>query len=387
MAGDAGVRRDVVVVGAGPAGTSVALQLARRGLSTTIVERARLPRTKVCGEYLSPSTLDALDRLGVLEVVEASAHPLRGLRIGGFGLDPVHMRLPDRGGLAISRERFDSLLADAAVAAGATLVHGTFVDAQRGAGEVGVQYRDGAGDVHQVAAGVLIGADGAWSVVAQRCGMAGGARPRGGRWAVGGHLATPSDGDEVVMYVGAQGYYARNPLGGGMTNAMLVMPRPVLENQADEVVSRLSDGACRFEPALLTRRVSVGPLRYRARSIIEGRVVLTGDAAELLDPFLGQGIAMAIGLSTHAADAAQALTAGAPSRVVAHRYATQRAAAVARVRRTSRAVDALLRTRWLRRRAARGIARRPELADELLAAIAGTMGGGLSPKLLWDLLA
>ncbi len=379
--------RDVVVVGAGPAGASVALQLARRGLSTVIVERARLPRTKVCGEYLSPSTLDALDRLGVLDAVEVSAHPLRSLRIGGFGLDPVHMRLPGRGGLAIARERFDSLLAELAVSAGATLVHGTFVDARRGADDVRVEYRDGAGDVHQIVAHVLIGADGAWSAVAQRCGMAGGARPRGGRWAVGGHLATPSDGDEVMMYVGPEGYYARNPLGNGMTNAMLVMPRPVLEDEADEVVSRLSDGACRFESALLTRRVSVGPLRYRARSITEGRVVLTGDAAELLDPFLGQGIAMAIGLSTYAADAAQALAAGALSRAVADRYSTQRAAAIARVRRTSRAVDALLRTRWLRRRAARGIARRPELADELLAAVVGTMGGGLTPKLLWNLLA
>ena len=73
---------DVVVVGAGPAGTATAILLAERGHDVILLDRARFPRDKVCGEYLSPEGSRILDRLGVLKAVEArGARPLRGMRI------------------------------------------------------------------------------------------------------------------------------------------------------------------------------------------------------------------------------------------------------------------------------------------------------------------
>ena len=51
---------DVIVVGAGPAGSATALRLARAGASVTLVERARFPRRKVCGEYLNAGAVRAL---------------------------------------------------------------------------------------------------------------------------------------------------------------------------------------------------------------------------------------------------------------------------------------------------------------------------------------
>src|SRR5215831_5827086 len=98
------MRCDVLVVGAGPAGASAALCAARDGLDTILLERSRFPRTKVCGEYLSPATLAALDDLGLLDDVRARAHVLTTLRVAGFGLGPVSMRLPGHGGLALARE-------------------------------------------------------------------------------------------------------------------------------------------------------------------------------------------------------------------------------------------------------------------------------------------
>src|SRR5262245_17936519 len=73
---------DAIVVGAGPAGAATAILLAEQGVSVGLLDRARFPRDKICGEYLSPEGSRILDRLGVLSTVETrGAKPLRGMRI------------------------------------------------------------------------------------------------------------------------------------------------------------------------------------------------------------------------------------------------------------------------------------------------------------------
>ena len=73
---------DAVIVGAGPAGAATAILLAEQGLSVVLLDRARFPRDKICGEYLSPEGTRILDRLGILARVAArGARPLRGMRI------------------------------------------------------------------------------------------------------------------------------------------------------------------------------------------------------------------------------------------------------------------------------------------------------------------
>ena len=77
-------RADVVVVGAGPAGAATAILLAEHGLDVVVVDRAALPRPKICGEYLSPEAGRLLDRLGVLKALDtAGAVPVAGMRITG----------------------------------------------------------------------------------------------------------------------------------------------------------------------------------------------------------------------------------------------------------------------------------------------------------------
>jgi 2-polyprenyl-6-methoxyphenol hydroxylase-like FAD-dependent oxidoreductase len=62
---------DVIIVGAGPGGSSAAAFLARRGVSTLVLDRAMFPRDKVCGDGLTPQAIYWLDQLGCVEEVLA----------------------------------------------------------------------------------------------------------------------------------------------------------------------------------------------------------------------------------------------------------------------------------------------------------------------------
>jgi len=379
---------DALIVGGGPAGAAAALQLARRGYLVSILERSRFPRTKVCGEYLSPGACSGLTDLGLMPAVAREAHVLRSIALGGFDVEPVTLRLPANGAASISRSKLDSIMLAAACGAGAQLIGGSFLDASETRTGIEVRYRDRDGREAEIRARVLVGADGAWSAVAQRRGMAR-AQRRGGRWAVGGHLRERGDGDTLEMYVGQDGYYARNPLGDDGVNAMLVLGSPTLGDDAERAALSISAGRRGFGSATLEKRVSVGPLRYAPQAIANRRVLLTGDAAGLLDPFVGQGVAVAIESSATVADAVKTIVDGGSMSSAAARFSAARRAAVLPRSMLAGAVNAIIRNRFLRARAARAIERDRGPAETLLAAVAGAapVRSVLTPRTLAGLLA
>ncbi|MER9139542.1 FAD-dependent monooxygenase [Mesorhizobium sp. M0830] len=121
---------DAIVIGAGPAGTSLALLLARRGWSVAIVEKKMFPRRKVCGEYISASNLALLDRLEVGDAWRANAGP--EIRRVGFFSGATCIEAPMPGakygppvegafGRALGRDMLDHLLLQAARSAGAEI--------------------------------------------------------------------------------------------------------------------------------------------------------------------------------------------------------------------------------------------------------------------------
>ncbi|WP_258609363.1 NAD(P)/FAD-dependent oxidoreductase [Mesorhizobium sp. AR10] len=116
---------DAIVIGAGPAGSSTAIALAQHGWSVAMVEKVVFPRRKVCGEFMSGTSLALLDRLGVGEIWRAEAGP-EVRRVGFFSGDvSAQARMPiARTGLgrALGRDRLDYILLQAAERAGVEIL-------------------------------------------------------------------------------------------------------------------------------------------------------------------------------------------------------------------------------------------------------------------------
>ncbi|ABL80239.1 MULTISPECIES: geranylgeranyl reductase family protein [unclassified Nocardioides] len=154
---------DVLVVGAGPAGSAAAAWAARAGLDVVLADAAVFPRDKTCGDGLTPRAIGELQRLGLEDWLRA--HTVnQGLRAHGFGqtllLPWPGGSLPDWGS-AVARTELDDHLRTAAIKAGAVAVDGVrAVDVRRDGGQVtGVVFRTATGNV-EIGCRRLVVADG-----------------------------------------------------------------------------------------------------------------------------------------------------------------------------------------------------------------------------------
>jgi flavin-dependent dehydrogenase len=336
------LRADVLIVGAGPAGSASAALLARQGFDVVAIDRAAFPRDKPCSEYLSPEAVRVLDRLGVVHDLErAGARPLAGTVVQGplgarlHGLFAEARPRPGRPtGLSVTRKVLDARLVRAARDAGVKVLERTAIEEplyDQGA-VAGAVVRDPEGR-RLIRARLVVGADGLRSVVAQRLGVRRGGHLR--RYAFVAHVeAVRGLEDSAEMHVGSRGYVGLNRIGEDLANVALVVPAALMQAARGrarefffECLDRFPGVRGRVDPRRVSRPVlTTGPFGVWSRRTIADGALLVGDAADFFDPFTGEGICAALrGAELVAEHGAAALQA--PGLVSARRleaYATAR---------------------------------------------------------------
>lgn len=295
---------DALVVGAGPAGLIAALVLARAGARVLLVDRARFPRRKLCGDTLNPGAVALLARLGLARCLDG-ALPLEGMILTGERGERIEARYPPpHRAAALPRADFDAALLAEAVAAGVEFAEGLrvrrpIVELAGPAGwrVAGVEAVSG-GRSLRLRARVTIAADGRRSTLGFALKLLGGpAWPR--RWAFGGYF----EGVDGVAGMGElhvrRGYYLGvAPLPGGVVNACLVTASPPAGRPpAEPLLDALGRDpwlAERFARArLVAPVVALGPLAVDAEAAGVPGLLLAGDAAGFVDPMTGDGVRFA----------------------------------------------------------------------------------------------
>jgi flavin-dependent dehydrogenase len=315
---------EVLIVGAGPAGSVAALVLARAGVRVRLVDRAYFPRPKLCGDTLNPGALALLDRLGMSAGIRTRALPVTGMVVTGPGGARI-VGDYDAGisGAAITRHDLDTVLLDEAVRAGADFEPGVVVRgplmAPDGARLVGVRVAASAQE-HDLRARIVIGADGRHSRLAFNLGLARYAEhPR--RWAFGAYYTgvegTTSHGE---MHIRGDGYIGVAPVPDGLTNVCVVreLGSAVRAHRldVDSLIDRAlaADALLRERCARATRVTPVtvlGPLAVESLGAGCPGLLLAGDAAGFIDPMTGDGLRFAIrGAELAAAAALRELQTG-----------------------------------------------------------------------------
>ena len=296
-------RCDVLVVGAGPAGATAALELARRGRDVRLVERSAFPRWKVCGACLGGHALGELDALGLGDLpAEHGAVPLTRFRLSaGGGRRDATLPLPR--GAALSRAVLDAALVGRAAAAGAVFLPETNARVGPAAGGFRPVALSRAGETRTVHARlVLLAAGLSSSTILDEPGLRPVVRPAA-RIGAGAELPVDAAGPAyepgvIHMAVGPGGYAGLVRTETGALNLAAAFD-PALTRRCGSPASAAAAvlrAAGRPLPPGLADAAWKGtpPLTRTPRRFGAERVLLVGDAAGYVEPFTGEGIGWAL---------------------------------------------------------------------------------------------
>jgi menaquinone-9 beta-reductase len=301
---------DVIIIGAGPAGSAVSALLAREGMRALLLEKSRFPREKVCGEFITPDCLNVFDRLGVREqMFDAGAKVVDRWTL--FAPDGRGVAVPmewiadgHRHAIGISRARMDLILLECARRAGVEAREGFHVSPRllRENGTIFIEGKADGETVERFSAPLVIDASGRNGVfsnqIARRTSLLGGSRLFGCKVHLRAVEGMRGIG-ELFFY--RDGYGGMCDVENDRSNLCFITTEATLrEARGDR--EKLLDLTMRSNPAARRRLrdavidgewVGTGPITYGRRRPIPG-VISIGDAGAFIDPFTGSGILLAL---------------------------------------------------------------------------------------------
>jgi flavin-dependent dehydrogenase len=301
---------DVAISGAGPAGASLALRLARRGLRVALLDAGQFPRDKLCGEFLSPEGVQALERLGLGgALARCRARTIGRVRLTTPSGRALEATLPDgRSALGLSRAVLDTLLIAEARQAGVRVVEqarvgGPLVEEGRVAGLAARSADQGR---MRVRAKVTVAASGRHSTLVGQTG-----RTRFREWVyhrrdfgLKCHLLSPGHRtpDAVTLHLLPGGYVGTCQVEGGLVNLCGLLPEALLRRYRGDLQA-LTRAVFNANPELARLWASAsptGPWKTVAGVRVEistprfPGIFYAGDCQGTVDPLAGQGITMAL---------------------------------------------------------------------------------------------
>ena len=345
---------DVVIVVGGPAGLAAAIAARRRGLSVTLADASRMPVDKACGEGLMPDGVSALRELGITIRADES-FAFRGVRLIDGSLS-AYGHFAHFNGLGVRRTVLHRMLAECALEIGVAIYWGAPVMSLNAAG---VRIGD-----RIVRARWIVGADGQNSRVRRSAGLDTAPNPKV-RVGTRTHFRLAPWTDAVEVHWHEHGQASVTPVAAQEVCVALLANSKVPISIAD-LPSLFPTLAARLAGAQPTDSVrGAVTLTSRLRSVVNGRIVLIGDASGSVDAITGEGLSMAL---------RQALILGD---ALADGNLAEYQAAHRRIMRMPLLMARLIMTMdgraTLRRTVLRALAARPHLFSRLLAAQVGAL--------------
>ncbi len=363
-----GERGNVVVIGAGPAGTATAIELARGGTAVTLVERRSFPRPKVCGGCLGPRALDCLRHLDVDPLATAGSGALDEVRVAAAG---GHAALPLVEGAVIDRSALDLALLQRAVAAGVEVLTETRARILPGGdteARLEIELR-GPAATRVVAAAVAVDATGLPVAAAND------PDARVGLGQTRDAEVGPGPG-EVWMAAARAGYAGLVRFGDGRLNVAASVEASALHGTepgtvVDSILVAAGLPTLQWDEGWSgTRRLRVAP-----REQLQHRVLSVGDAAGFWEPFTGEGIGWALEAGIAAAPTAARLASRWDSRVAGD-WQLERQAWMRRVQARSRTVAGIVQRPLVARLAVGLLQRSPALGRWMIPTGTPQLSGG-----------
>ncbi len=273
------MKYDVIIAGAGPAGSMAALVLSRAGKRVLVLEKAQFPRVKVCGNSLNPRSWALWKRHRLTDSFEALPHfDLAGFTLEKEGHPVVRHRFRAQRTRTLDRGMLDAWLAGEAQASGAEYRFGIAVQ------------NISASEVHtsagSFAAPIIIGADGRNSTVGRLSNLATHSPPCG-RVGWQTFIDLPALNDHVHMNIFREGYYGMNRINATQATITMVLFTHA-KTTPDQIFARYLPGATN------AGWKSLSPITKTPWHLTDGHTWLAGDAVRLLEPLTGEGIYSAL---------------------------------------------------------------------------------------------